>query len=307
MACLEEGLHILVEKPIGLTIKATKAIIEAADRAGRIAATAENVRRGVPQRTAKWIFSENKLIGSPRLFHAIHCSYQPPTIPGREPAWHWRVEKVYSGGGIALDSGAHFCDTLRYLFGEVRQVSATVRKLQPLLFKKDDQLIVDEREDTWMAILEFESGLIGFWSYTTAAPAHSFTQVVYYGTEGALVDVGDVFHGPFANALIQRMDGRVRRLSDIARDYRQHLGEEGWHRLFPYDISETFTLECYDFLDAIQKGRQPEVTARDGLMAKAIAIAIYESSTLGHTVRVDDVIRGEVEVYQKPLNERWGL
>ncbi len=307
IACLEEGLHVLVEKPIGLTIKATKAIIATANKVQRIAATAENVRRGVPQRTAKWLFSDNRLIGDPTLFYAVHCSYHPPAPPGREPVWHWRVEKSYSGGGIALDSGAHFCDTLRYFFGDVRQVHAVVRQLLPRFFKKDTQLIPDEREDTWMAILEFETGLLGFWSYTTSAPAHSFTHVVFYATEGALIDTGDVFHGPFAGAFVQRKDGRIRRLSDITRDYRAYLGDDGWQRLFPYNITETFTLECYDFLDAVQKGRQPEVTAVDGLQAKAIAIAIYESSQTGRTVKIADVLSGEIEVYQKPLNEMWNL
>jgi hypothetical protein len=43
------------------------------------------------------------------------------------------------------------------------------------------------------------------------------------------------------------------------------------------------------------------------LKAKAISIAIYEAAMTGQTVKVQDVIDGEVEVYQRPINERWNL
>jgi UDP-N-acetyl-2-amino-2-deoxyglucuronate dehydrogenase len=157
-----------------------------------------------------------------------------------------------------------------------------------------------------MAILEFERGLTGFWSYSNAAPMHRFTHVVYYATEGALIDTGDAFHGPWGSALRSARKRSGRRLNDLAHDFRA-IGEEAWQRLFPHGFTDGFTLECYDFVDAVQNNRPPEVTAEDGLKAKAIAIAIYEAAATGKTVRVADVLNGEVEVYQRPINERWNL
>jgi len=307
VACLEAGLHVMVEKPVGVTVKATKKVVETAKRVGKFAATAENIRRGVPQRTAWWLFNESKLIGEPTLFYAIQVGYDQPPPLGREPSWHWRADRFLSGGGLVLDSGAHFCDTIRYFFGEVKQVHAVVKQLLPRPLRKGDEIVIDDREDTWMAVLEFEGGLTGFWSFTNAAPAHRFTHVVYYATEGALVDMGDAFHGPVASALVKHLNGRVCRLGELAEDFRRAIGEEAWHRLFPHGFTDGFTLECYDFLDAVQKNRPPEVTAEDGLKAKAISIAIYEAATTGQTVRVQDVWEGKVEVYQRPINEHWGL
>lgn len=307
IACLEFGIHVMVEKPIGVTVKATKAIIEAAKRAGKFAATAENVRRGVPQRTAWWLFNQSKLIGEPTMFYAIQVSYNPPPQPGREPAWHWRVDRALSGGGLVLDSGVHFCDTIRYLFGDVQKVHAVVKQLIPRPFRKGDEIVMDEREDTWMAVLEFEHGVTGFWSYSASAPMHRFTHVVYYATDGALVDAGDAFHGPVGSALVQHVNGRVRRLGDLGQDFKAAVGDDEWNRLFPHGFTDGFTLECYDFVDAVQNNRPPEVTAEDGLKAKAIAFAIYEAATIGRTVQVRDVLSGEVEAYQHPINERWGL
>src|SRR5436190_642381 len=87
--------------------------------AEKFAATAENVRRGLSQRTAHWLLHERGLIGRPRLFFSQHASWSDPS-PERN--WHWRTEKALGGGGMIMDSGAHYCDTLRYLFGDIESV-----------------------------------------------------------------------------------------------------------------------------------------------------------------------------------------
>ena len=63
IACLEAGLHVQVEKPIGITVKATRRLIDAAARAGRHLTTAENVRREPGPRTAHWLIHERQLLG----------------------------------------------------------------------------------------------------------------------------------------------------------------------------------------------------------------------------------------------------
>ena len=52
--CLEGGLHVMVEKPIGITVKATKRIIEAGKKAGKVVATAEQIRRFQTARAFRW-------------------------------------------------------------------------------------------------------------------------------------------------------------------------------------------------------------------------------------------------------------
>lgn len=305
--CMEAGAHVLLEKPVGITIKAAKVVVEASKRLGKIAATAEQCFRSLPARTAKWAICELGLIGEPRLFYAQQISWSPPAAEWNAPKWHWRVDRYLGGGGLVFDSGVHFVHTMRVLFGEVESVYAQVKQLQKRPHNKDGQIVYDFREDTWMAILNFSSGVRGFWSYTSAAPAHQFTHVVYYGSEGALIDSGDAFHGPFSGALVHRADGRVRRLSELQNEFLQSLDEEKRQRLFPYGITEPFTIECYDFLDAIRSGRQPEVSAEDGLKDEAVSIAIYESAATGNAIKVQDVINGNVECYQADINAHWGL
>lgn len=304
VAALEAGVHVMIEKPIGITIRATKAIIEAGKKAQRWVATAENCRRGPYHRAARWAIQEQGLIGEPRMFFAQHAGYH---APNPEDPWHWRCSMIQGGGGAVMDSGAHFCDTSRYLFGDVESVYAVVRQHEDRRVTRDGRTVRDDREDTWVATLNFESGLAGVWSYTISATGHSFTKVVYYGSEGCLLDSGDVFHGPFEGARFIAKDGTEHSIQDVRQDFRAAMGPEGRERLFPYGFEEGVTLECYDFLAAIRDGRPPEVDGQEGLKAKAISEAIFESSHAGRSVAMADVLSGKADGYQRPIDQKLGL
>lgn len=301
--CLNAGVNIIIEKPFGVTIKASKLIIEAAKRNGKIAATAENIRRGLPQRTACWLINEKNILGKPRFFFSQMAAWRS-TEPGN---WHWRLDHMLGGGGMVMDSGAHFCDTIRYLFGDVDTVYAEVEQAEDRKTKKGDQIIKDDQEDTWVATITFKNGLIGVWSCTWSAPGHSFTKVVYYGSEGSLLDKGDIFHGPRSESEIILKDGKIIPMADLQKEFLDSLGEEKKNQLFPHGFMDGVNIECYDFLDAIQNNRQPEVTGEVGMKAKAICEAIFESGFSGQAVKYDDVLSGKVDAYQRPINEYWGI
>ncbi|MBP8955044.1 MAG: Gfo/Idh/MocA family oxidoreductase, partial [Armatimonadetes bacterium] len=61
--CLEAGIDVMVEKPCGITIKASDRIIEAAQKKNCIVAVAEQVRRGLKARCMDWAVNEQKMIG----------------------------------------------------------------------------------------------------------------------------------------------------------------------------------------------------------------------------------------------------
>jgi len=302
IACLDAGVNIMIEKPFGVTIKASKLIIEAAKRNGKIAATAENIRRGPSQRTAHWIFNQTKLIGEPRFFFSQMAGWRP-TDPGR---WHWRLDHMLGGGGMVMDSGAHFCDTIRYLFGDVDTVYAEVKQIEDRKTDKDGQLVQDAQEDTWAATITFKSGVIGVWTVTWSAPGHSFQNVIYYGSEGSLKDT-DVFHGPRENSEIMLKDGTTRPMAELQKEFLDSLDDKTKNRLFPHGLTNGVAIECYDFLDAIQNDRQPEVTGEVGMKAKAICESIFESGFCGEAVKYDDVLSGKIDAYQRPINEHWGI
>ena len=186
-------------------------------------------------------------------------------------------------------------------------VYAEVEQLEDRMANKDGQLVKNAQEDTWFATITFKSGLIGLWTCTWSAPGHSFTKVVYYGSEGSLLDQGDIFHGPREKAEIVLKDGKTIPMADMQKDFLDSLSEDDKNRLFPHGFMDGVTIECYDFLDAIQNGRQPEVTGEVGMKAKAICESIFESGFCGKSVKYDDVLSGKIDAYQKPINDHWGI
>ena len=96
-------------------------------------------------------------------------------------------------------------------------------------------------------------------------------------------------------------------MESLITEYRSSLSEEEDARLFPHSFTDGVVLECYDFADAIENNRPPELDAEVGLRAKSICEAIYESNACGQAVDYEEVVAGNIEVYQKPINERWNL
>ena len=214
---------------------------------------------------------------------------------------------MLGGGGMVMDSGAHYCDTIHYLFGDPDTIYGRVSQLEDLKVTKEGEIVKNDQEDTWAATINFKQGTVGLWTCTWAAPGHSFNQVVYYGSEGCLLDSGDIFHGPFEGAKVILKDGTEYPMEQLTKEYLDSLGEEGRERLFPHGFTDGVLLECYDFIDAIENNRPPDVTAEMGLRAKAICESIYESGVCGQAVKYEDVVSGKVNAYQKPIDEHWGL
>jgi predicted dehydrogenase len=306
LACdlLKGGVNILCEKPIGITVKASKKIIAAAKRYKKIAANAEQCRRSIGQRTIHWAFHSG-LLGTPRLWYAIRSGWQDPAD---HPNWHWRVDRKLGGCGMVMDSGAHWVDTMRYWFGEVDSVYARVEQMEQRPHKKGDKLINDTREDFWTSIFNFKSGVIGTWSWTISAPGKGFTQLTLTGSKGTIVDT-DIFHpsASQANGQAQLLDGTTYSMPKLQEMYLDSLSQKQKGRLFPYGLTDGMALELWDFIDALSIGRDVEIDAVEGLNSKAVSEAIYESGKSGQVVKVRDVISGKAHAYQKDVDRMWKL
>jgi len=306
LACelLNGGVNVLVEKPIGITVKASKKIIQTARRRGLLAATAEQCRRAIGQRTIHWAFNEG-LLGEPRMWWAIRAGWNDPE---EVPNWHWRVDRKLGGCGMVMDSGAHWVDTMRYWFGEVESVYARVEHIYPRPHRKGDQIVESAMEDFWTSIFNFKSGLVGTWSWTISAPGKGFTQLTMSGTKGSIID-SDIFHPAAFQAAgeCQLVNGTTYSMARLQEIYLETLSQRKKNQLFPYGITGGVTLELWDFIDALSKGRPVEIDAEEGLRSKAISEAIYESGKSGQVVKVADVLKGRIDAYQRDVDRAWKL
>ena len=328
VACLDAGVHVLVEKPLGITIKAAKQIEAAAKRTGKILSVAENARRGLGPRAMAWLFNENRMIGAPRMFvsERIEGRKLPSNQTGEageamadeEPLeeLNWRNLYRLCGGGWTFDGGVHMMDALQVYFGDAESVFADQRKIEPAsTLLKDGSRVAHEDEDTCMATIRFKNGVFGNWTWSTAMPGVDSMRVAYYCEDGFAIDQTERLAGTHSfGAGVFDSEGRVFlpdsteiSIRHVELEYLLSRSEEEKERLFPHRVRHSIAVECHEFVDCIREGRQPEIDAEAGLRGQALATAIYESAHSGQAVSVDGVIDGTVCEFQRPIDEHWGL
>ena len=335
--CMEAGLHVLCEKPLGITVKACRLMAETAERTGKVLSTAAPHRRHPGQRAAHWVFNQSGLIGKPLSFFHIfrsatalpNPSRQVPGQPdpgqlwGQQPPaggdplpeyFRWRRDKLMSGGGPVLDSGFHYCDVLRYFFGEVDKVYAELRSVQtgtPLPF-------TEAPEDTVFVTFAFKSGVTGAWTWSVAAPGEQAYDVTFYGSEGSLRDTTDapfsIFHlfqrtpDKKETAQLVRADGTVYSMDQLEEMHRATLTPAEDEFLYPGGTTDGFSVEIWEFLEILRGNRAaPEIDGWEGMRSLALGDAIYESALTGEAINVDEVLNGTRSAFQDPIDAHWGL
>lgn len=316
IACMEAGVDVLCEKPIGVSIRAGRLMEQAAERTGRILSIAVPHRRQPGQRTARWVLNDSGLMGAPIAYFHHYTRPPEPRDPNQPlPARViWRRNRLMSGGGMTLDSGFHYCDSIRYLLGDVDKVYAEMRELQ-----SGRPVPVTERpEDSIFVTLTFKSGLVGTWNWSVAAPGEPKASVVFYGSEGSLEDTTPsrfrIFHlferrpDQRESGQLVRHDGKRLQMDELETLYRQQLNEHESEWLFPGGSTDGFAIEIWEFLELVRGNRtQPEVGAAEGIRSLALGDAIYESAFTGDVVRVDDILSGARRNFQESIDEHWGL
>jgi len=314
--CLESGVHVLCEKPLGITIRAGRLMAETADRTGKILATAVPHRLQPGQRAAHWIFNHSGLMGTPQsFFHHYTRPYVPPsTNEPLPPRVIWRQDRLRSGGGPVLDSGFHYCDSMRYFFGDVETVYAVARELKT----GTPRLLGEAAEDTVFITFTFKSGVVGSWSWSLAAPGEAHHNVIFHGSGGSLRDTTDsrfrIFHlferrpGQREAGVLTQADGTQYSLDELETMHLQSLSPQEKEYIFPGDTDDGFAIEIWDFLETVRGNRaRPEVDGWEGLRSLAIGEAIYESALTGNVVAVDDVLSGRLSTFQDSIDAHWGL
>jgi len=303
---LEGGLHVMVEKPLGITMKASRRIIEAAKRHHCVLATAENVRRNLGSRACAWALNTKQIIGTVSAVHAHAISHAPFDL--QNPTFQWRVVKKLVGGGMIMDSGAHFTDMMLHLFGSVDEVFCTMTTHDRRMVKAPIVGHVPaDVEDAWHAVIRFKCGMYATWTYSRAYYGEPRTFGAYYGTNGTMMDAGFPFHCFQSGGQATLADGQSLSKDQLQIDYLLSLSESDKQRLFPYGCTNGFAIELWDFADAIRNGRKPEIDGEDGARAKALCEACYEAATTGQVVKYDDVLNGRITAYQKPIDDYWKL
>src|SRR5450755_458400 len=187
---LDAGLHVMCEKPLGVTVRACRAIVDAAERSGAVLATAENYRRDGPNRLAHAVL-EQGLLGDLHLMIETNVGGDDAVVISP-----WR--HIREAGSIALDMGVHYTDIFRYYLGELESVSGSAFIAEPLRVLAPGSALVGgieevrpgamtaTGEDSLVALYETASGVLIQLAYVPSGPGREWTQRSVHGREGSM-------------------------------------------------------------------------------------------------------------------------
>ena len=236
IAAAEAGKHVLVEKPMALTV-AECASMNAAAEANGVRLGVAYYRRFYPAVERLKQILESGEIGVPVVaqVNAFERFDPEPENPRR-----WLMNKSLSGGGPMFDFGCHRIEVLVNLFGDVTAVKALVGNV---LFKR-------EVEDTACALLQFGRGTQAVLSVTHAAREPQDTLEIF-GSEGSVrIEVLN--------------EGRLRVRTKDSERFEAHTPHANLH----LPLIE-------DFARAVVEERAPRVDGRAGQKVSEILELIY--------------------------------
>ena len=179
--------------------------------------------------------------------------------------WRWYASK--SPGGAFIQLGVHHADTVQYLLGPVRTVTAHARRL----YTKS------EVPDAVMAILEFESGSLGYLGTGWASPG--VYRMNLQGTTANLMYDLDFTHWQESHLADQYSSLRSQAYGETARP------------VVELPVTDMFREQLEEFALAIGGEAQVEVGADEAIQALAVVGAALESSQReGAAVSLAEVI-----------------
>jgi predicted dehydrogenase len=252
IAAAQAGKHVLVEKPIALSMKENRALRDAIDKAG-VKSITSFVARFNPEMAILKSLVQSGAIGE--LFYA-EVDYWHAIKPTHH-AWDLHSKKK-TGGSTMLLGGCHAVDALRWLVGdEVEEVTAYSNNRKGL-FEYDANVV---------AVMRFRSGVVAKTSALFDCEMPYSFNVDLAGTEGTL------------------RDNRV-------WSKRLFPGQTGWSHFptvmmdSPDVMHHSFDEEINYFVDCIRDDRQPHCNIADGYRSHELCMAIDRSLEEGGPVKL---------------------
>ena len=251
------GAAIVCQKPVAPTLEESRGIVEDARDSGVRFMVHENFRWQPWYREIKQVLREGE-IGSP-----THLYFRMRTGDGWGDDAYLARQPFFRDYPrlLVYETAVHFIDTFRYLLGEIVEVFAKLRRLNPVI----------RGEDTGQILFSFESGATAILDanrYNEAevdAPRFTFGELRMDATRGHLAMAAD-------------SSMRVKPLGEPVRPHEYARAD----RNFAGDC--VYSLQRH-FVDCLASGEAFESHGEDYLKTLAAVDAVYESAATGQAVR----------------------
>lgn len=195
MAAAQNRKHIFCEKPLALTVKDAREMLNVAEKYNVKHQIGFNYRFAPAVKLAKQIIDSGKL---GKIYHFRGTYLQDWLVDPEFPA-AWRTDKNIAGSGAHGDLGAHIIDLARYLTGEIKSVigiNKTFVKERPevsnmtgltAMKTKEAKKVPVTVDDASLFLCEFENGALGSFEATRFASGRKNAMAFEInGSEGSI-------------------------------------------------------------------------------------------------------------------------
>ncbi len=257
LECVAAGLPLLVEKPVAEDLESGRRLVEAAEAAGVPLLVGHHRRHNLGLRRAQAIIESGRL-GRIAMVNALAWFLKPDEYYDIA----WRREP---GGGPILINLIHVVDDLRFLCGEITQVSASgsnAMRLFPV-------------EDSAVAMVRFRSGALGTISVTDTVAAPWSWELT----------TGENPAYPATDQSCYLVGGTEGSLSFPSLDVWHYEGRPGWHS--PIERSrevapteDTLAAQFRHFCGVVRGDERPLIDGHEALRSLEVTIGIAQDARI---------------------------
>lgn len=259
VAAAAAGKHILVEKPLEVSLERADQMIEACRKAEVKFGCVFQNRFSPDFQLLQQAVAEGAL-GKLTLGNAYIKWYRSPEYYSSSS---WKGTLAGDGGAALINQGIHTIDLLLAIMGEVESVFGKVRTVSHQI----------EGEDLGVGLVSFKNGALGTVEGSTAIVPGYPERLEIFGTRGSVILEG---------GKILAWD-----VPDMERPKPAAPEEKASGAADPMAIGhQLHKVQIADFLQAIRADRPPAVTGEEGRRALALIQKIYESSRSGQEVKL---------------------
>ena len=266
VAAAEAGKHVIIEKPLEITLERCDAIIESCEKANVRLCAIFNSRFSDASQLVKDTVSSGRL-GQLTLGDAYVKWYRSQDY---YDSGDWRGTMELDGGGALMNQSIHAIDFLQYVMGPVESIQAFT---DTLAHKRIDV------EDVAVAALRFKNGALGVVEGTTAVYPGSLKKFEFSGTKGTIVlEEEDIITWEFEKEEPED--------AEIKQQFTEKKSGGGGASDPRAINNDNHRRQMINLIQSIENNIPHLVDGREGRKAVEIILAIYQSSKAGKTVHL---------------------
>ena len=253
------GKHIIIEKPLAVTLEEADEMIAACKKANVKLMYAEELCFAPKYERVRKMVNDGA-IGD------IYMLKQSEKHSGPHTDWFYDVN--LAGGGVLMDMGCHAIAWFRWMLKNAK-VESVFASMSTVLHKGRTL-----GEDNSVLIIEFENGVTAVAENSWAKHGGMDDRSEVHGTGGVVY--ADLFMGNAAVSYSQKGYDYAMEKADTTIGWSFTVFEEVFNQGYPHELQH--------FIDCVQNNKEPFVTGEDGRAVLEIIYAAYASAAQGKKI-----------------------